>query len=56
MIRVLIVDDQSIVRAGIARILGPDDGFEVVGHCSDGDEVVAAVAENRQLGETATPG
>ncbi len=44
MIRVLIVDDQPVVRAGIARILGPDDGFEVVAECDDGDEVVAAVA------------
>ena len=44
MIRVLIVDDQPIVRAGVARILGPDDGFEVVAECDDGDEVVDAVA------------
>ena len=47
MIRVLIVDDQPVVRAGVARILGPDDGFEVVAECDDGDEVVAAVAEHR---------
>jgi DNA-binding NarL/FixJ family response regulator len=46
MIRVLIVDDQQIVRAGIARILGPDDGFEVVAECDDGDGVAAAVAEH----------
>lgn len=43
MIRVVIVDDQPVVRAGIARILGPDDGFEVVAECDDGDEVHAAV-------------
>jgi DNA-binding NarL/FixJ family response regulator len=43
MIRVVLVDDQAIVRAGVARILGPDDGFEVVAECSDGDEAVAAV-------------
>lgn len=47
MIRVLIVDDQPVVRAGVARILGPDDGFEVVAECSDGDEVVDAVAAHR---------
>ncbi len=47
MIRVLIVDDQAIVRAGVARILSPADGFDVVGECSDGDEVAAAVAELR---------
>ncbi len=44
MIRVLIVDDQPVVRAGVARILGPDDGFEVVAECDDGDEVLGAVA------------
>ncbi|MBA2280720.1 MAG: response regulator transcription factor [Acidimicrobiia bacterium] len=47
MIRVLIVDDQPVIRVGVARILGPDDGFEVVAECDDGDEVVAAVAEHR---------
>lgn len=36
MIRVALVDDQEIVRAGLARILGPDDGFEVVAECADG--------------------
>jgi DNA-binding NarL/FixJ family response regulator len=45
VIRVVIVDDQPVVRAGIARILGPDDGFEVVAECDDGDEVMAAVGE-----------
>ena len=46
MIRVVIVDDQAVVRAGVARILGPLDGFEVVAECDDGDEVGAAVAEH----------
>lgn len=43
MIRLVLVDDQAIVRAGIARILGPEDGFDVVAECEDGDEVVDAV-------------
>jgi DNA-binding NarL/FixJ family response regulator len=47
VIRVLIVDDQPVVRAGVVRILGPEDGFEVVGECDDGDEVVDAVATCR---------
>ena len=47
MIRVVIVDDQPVVRAGVARILGPDDGFDVVAECGDGDEVIAAVDEHR---------
>jgi DNA-binding NarL/FixJ family response regulator len=47
VIRVLIVDDQPVVRAGVARILGPEDGFEVVAECDDGDEVIDAVTEHR---------
>ena len=47
MIRVIIVDDQPVVRAGVARILGPDDGFDVVAECGDGDEVLAAVEAHR---------
>jgi DNA-binding NarL/FixJ family response regulator len=40
MIRVALVDDQAIVRAGLARILSPADGFEVVAECADGQEAV----------------
>ena len=47
MTRVLLVDDQQLVRAGLARILGPEPDLEIVGECADGDEVVAAVAEHR---------
>ena len=47
MIRVVIVDDQPVVRAGVARILGPEDGFEVVAECADGDEVVDTVTRQR---------
>jgi DNA-binding NarL/FixJ family response regulator len=40
MIRVALVDDQAIVRTGLARILSPQDGFEVVAECADGQEAV----------------
>ena len=40
MIRIALVDDQAIVRAGLARILSPDDGFEIVAECADGREAV----------------
>ena len=40
MIRVALVDDQAIVRAGLARILSPPDGFEVVAECVDGHQAV----------------
>jgi DNA-binding NarL/FixJ family response regulator len=41
VIRVALVDDQAIVRAGVARILSPEDGFEVVAECADGVEALA---------------
>lgn len=44
-VRVLLVDDQELVRSGLRRILRRKDGFVIVGECSDGDEVLAAVAE-----------
>jgi DNA-binding NarL/FixJ family response regulator len=40
VIRVALVDDQDIIRAGLARILSPADGFEVVAECSDGRQAV----------------
>ena len=41
VIRVALVDDQAIVRAGLARILSPEDGFDVVAECGDGLQAVA---------------
>jgi DNA-binding NarL/FixJ family response regulator len=43
MTRVLLVDDQPLVREGLRRILHPDEGFDIVGECSDGGEVGDAV-------------
>lgn len=43
MIRVLLVDDQQLIRAGLRRILSPRAGFDVVGECADGSEVEGAV-------------
>ena len=40
MIRVALVDDQAIVRAGLARILSPADGFEVIAECADGRQAL----------------
>lgn len=47
MIRVVLVDDQPIVRAGVGRILGHQDGFDVVAECGDGREALAAVGDQR---------
>jgi DNA-binding NarL/FixJ family response regulator len=43
MIRVLLVDDQELVRTGLRGILRSAFGFDVVGECADGSEVLAAV-------------
>ncbi|HEX7268176.1 MAG TPA: response regulator transcription factor [Streptosporangiaceae bacterium] len=43
MIRVLLVDDQELVRAGLRGILLTRLGFDIVGECADGSEVPAAV-------------
>jgi DNA-binding NarL/FixJ family response regulator len=42
-IRVLLVDDQELVRTGLRGILRAAFGFDVVGECADGGEVMAAV-------------
>ncbi len=44
--RVMLVDDQELVRSGLRRILRRRDGFEIVAECSDGSEVPGAVAEH----------
>jgi len=46
-VRVLIADDQSIVRAGLATILGGQPDIEVVGQAADGHEAVARARELR---------
>jgi DNA-binding NarL/FixJ family response regulator len=40
LIRVALVDDQAIVRTGLARILSPADGFEVIAECGNGREAI----------------
>ena len=41
-IRVLIADDQTLVRSGFRMILEDEPGIEVVGEVADGDAAVAA--------------
>ncbi|MET7963215.1 response regulator transcription factor [Micromonospora zamorensis] len=40
MIRLLLVDDQTLVRAGFRSILDGEDGIQVVGEAADGAEAV----------------
>jgi DNA-binding NarL/FixJ family response regulator len=43
MIKVLLVDDQDLVRAGLRGILRSQFGFDIVGECPDGTTVRSAV-------------
>jgi len=46
-IRVLIADDQRVVREGLALLLGLLPGIEVVGSAADGEEVLAQLPASR---------
>ena len=39
-IRVLLVDDQALIRAGFRMILEAEEDIEVVGECSDGNQAL----------------
>nr|WTA65534.1 response regulator transcription factor [Micromonospora sp. NBC_00855] len=47
MIRVLIADDQALLRAGFRALLDSDPQIEVVAEAEDGERAVAAVAVHR---------
>ena len=44
-IRVMIVDDHSIVRVGLQQVLDQSGEFEVVGQAADGEEAVRVAAD-----------
>lgn len=47
MIRLLLAEDQSMVREALAALLGLDPDFEVVGQVARGDEVLAAARAHK---------
>jgi DNA-binding NarL/FixJ family response regulator len=47
LLRVVIADDQALVRAGFRLILEEVGGFQVVGEAADGDQAIAAVRRHR---------
>ncbi|MDF5754380.1 response regulator transcription factor [Spongiactinospora sp. TRM90649] len=47
MIRVLLVDDQPLLRSGFRALLDLEDDIEVVGEAADGEEGLALVREHR---------
>ncbi|HVK29512.1 MAG TPA: response regulator transcription factor [Nocardioides sp.] len=57
VVRVVLVDDQELVRSGLRRILRRRDGFEIVAECGDGSEVPGALdGLATGTGEDADPG
>jgi DNA-binding NarL/FixJ family response regulator len=42
-VRVLVVDDDALVRAGLTMMLGGTDAVQVVGEAGDGGEVLGAI-------------
>ena len=47
MIRVLLVDDQVLIRSGIRSLLDAEDDIEVVAEAADGQQAIALAVEHR---------
>jgi DNA-binding NarL/FixJ family response regulator len=47
MIRILVVDDQALIRGGLVALFNAAPGLEVVGEAADGAEAVRLAAETR---------
>lgn len=45
--RLFLVDDHPVVRAGLVALLGGEDDIEVVGEASGADEALSGIAERR---------
>jgi DNA-binding NarL/FixJ family response regulator len=46
-VRVLLVDDQALIRAGFRMILDAEEDLEVVGECADGTQAIDSVKRLR---------
>jgi two-component system nitrate/nitrite response regulator NarL len=44
-IRILLADDHPVIRIGVRNMLQSEEGLEVVGECSDGDEAITQTLE-----------
>ena len=47
MIRVFLVDDQTLVRQGVRSLLELSDAVQVIGEARDGDEAIAEIPKVR---------
>ena len=46
-IRIVLADDHPVVRIGVRNMLAIEDGFDVVGEASDGDEAITHTLEQQ---------
>jgi DNA-binding NarL/FixJ family response regulator len=46
-IRILVVDDHSVVRKGLLNLLEDEPDIQIVGEASDGDDALAMIQESR---------
>src|SRR5262249_57323738 len=47
LIRILLADDQALIRSGIRSLLEAEDDIEVVAEAADGQQAVALAAAHR---------
>lgn len=47
MIRLLVVEDETLFRVGLQKLLSLHEEFEIIGEAADGEEAVLAVQELR---------
>jgi DNA-binding NarL/FixJ family response regulator len=47
VIRLVVVDDQTLVRQGLCQLLGLVEGVAVIGEASDGDEALEVISKHR---------
>src|SRR2546421_12541958 len=47
MIRVLLADDQALVRAGFHALLDAQDDIDVIGEAADGEEAVRLATKHK---------
>jgi DNA-binding NarL/FixJ family response regulator len=47
VIRIVLADDQDLVRAGLERILAPEEDMTIVAQCADGAQALDAVEVHR---------
>jgi two-component system, NarL family, nitrate/nitrite response regulator NarL len=48
-IRLLLVDDHTLFREGVARLLQSEPGFEVVAHCGSGIEAIQILGSSKGI-------